>query len=169
MKTFIKIMDKINDKLFILISLLFGLTGLLTIYQVFARFILKSPPVWSEEIVRYLMIWIVLLGTAIGLRKGLLISVETVLHFLPKKLKRILQISIVVLNVVFLGFLVKYGFVIMDSLQLTRAGALDIPVSWTYAAIPVGAGLAIINCVVVFLELIFQESEEEQNGGINIL
>jgi TRAP-type transport system small permease protein len=170
MKRFICIIDKLNNGIFTFIALLFGVTGLLTIYQVFARYVLKSPLVWSEEVVRYVMIWIVLLGTAIALRKGLLISVETLLFVLPERIKRILQIIIIGLNIIFLLILVNYGFSIMESLQTQKAGALDIPVAWTYAAIPVGSLLALLNCVVVLLELIFNLGKKEDNdGGATIL
>ncbi|RSK55158.1 TRAP transporter small permease [Bacillus canaveralius] len=165
MKQFIGVMDKVNSGILTILSVIFGLLGLLTLYQVFARYILKAPLVWSEEVIRYLMIWIVMLGTAIVLRKGLLISVETVLHMVPIKVKKALEIIIILVNIVFLFILIRYGFSIMEVLNSQKAGALDIPVAWTYAAVPVGAVLAIINCIVVLLEVIFNLKKEENPDG----
>jgi TRAP-type C4-dicarboxylate transport system permease small subunit len=168
MKNFIAFVDRLNRWIFNFLALLFGAIALLTLYQVFARYILKSPLVWSEEAVRYLMIWIVLLGTAIALRKGLLISVEIVLHIVPKRVKKIMEFFVISLNIVLLIFLALYGFDIMENLGDQKTGAMELPVSWLYAAIPVGACLALLNCVVVFIELITKR-EREDNGGNIIL
>ncbi|PLS17346.1 hypothetical protein CVD28_12325 [Bacillus sp. M6-12] len=165
MKQFIGIMDKVNNGILTILAIIFGGLGLLTLYQVFARYVLKSPLVWSEEVIRYLMIWIVMLGTAIVLRKGLLISVETILHIVPQKVRKAMEIIIILVNMVFLFILVRYGFTIMEVLSSQKAGALDIPVAWTYAAIPVGATLGIINCVVVLIEVIFNIKKEEETDG----
>lgn len=169
MRSFIKVIDKINHWVFNLLAILFGFTAILTIYQVFARYILNDPLVWSEELIKYLMIWIVLLGTAVALRKGLLISVEIVLHIVPIKIKKVLQIIIIIINFVFLAFLALYGFEIMETLQGQTTGALDLPVSWTYASIPIGSCLAMVNCLAVLIELFTLSEEEDGKDGSPII
>ena len=89
MEKFIGFINKLNLWIFNGLAILFGLVTILTIYQVFARYVLNNPIVWSEEIVRYSMIWIVMLGTAVALRQGLLVSVEIILHIVPRKVKKI--------------------------------------------------------------------------------
>ncbi|MBG9567095.1 TRAP transporter small permease [Brevibacillus agri] len=168
MKSAIALVDRMNQWIFNIIALILGFTALLTLYQVFARYILKSPLVWSEELVRYLMIWIVFLGAALALRKGLLISVEIVQQIVPKTARKIMEIITVIVNVILLIILTKYGFGIMENLANQTTGAMDIPVAWTYAAIPVGSIIALLNSVVVFIE-IFTKKEEENHGGDLIL
>ncbi|GAE25962.1 inner membrane transport protein [Halalkalibacter wakoensis JCM 9140] len=164
MKRIVSAIDQLNSWVFHLIAVIFGLVALLTIYQVFARYVLSSPLIWSEAIVRYSMIWIVLLGTAIALRKGLLISVEAVLYLVPKKIKRVMEMVIVVINIIFLVLLIKFGFDIMGNLANQTTGSLDIPVTWIYAAIPAGSILAILNCIAVFYELLTKKEAGEQDG-----
>ncbi|MFC4355838.1 TRAP transporter small permease [Chryseomicrobium palamuruense] len=159
MKNFVRVTDKINQIIFNFLAILLGAVALLTLYQVFARYILNSPLTWSEEIIRSLMVWIVLLGTAIALRKGLLISVETVLHIVPKGIKLILNTIIIILNFVYMFLLLKYGIEIMQSLHGQTSGALDLPVNLSYAAIPAGALYSLINCLVVIIELISKDSK----------
>ncbi|WP_209124014.1 TRAP transporter small permease [Alkalihalobacillus sp. BA299] len=166
---YVKFIDRINSWVFNIIAVVFGLVTLLTIYQVFARYVLKNPLVWSEAIVRYAMVWIVLLGTAIALRKGLLISVEVLLFLVSKKIKLILQILITLVNLVFLILLVKYGLEIMSSLAHQKTGSINIPVSWIYAAIPVGSILALLNCTVILIELFTKKGEEGQQDGGTII
>lgn len=169
MKTVIVLTDRLNHWIFNVIAVLFGAVALITLYQVFARYVLHSPLVWSEELVRYIMIWIVLLGTAIALRKGLLISVEVVLHLVPERVRKVMQFVIIGINMVFLVLLIKYGFEIVSTLGDQTYGAMNLPVSWTYGAIPVGAGLALLNCVAVLIELILNSGEETKDGGNPLL
>lgn len=62
----VEIMEKICEFIcVILISVIF----LSTITQVFCRFIIKSPLVWSEELSRYAGVWLVMLSTGIAIRQ----------------------------------------------------------------------------------------------------
>lgn len=165
MNSISKAIDRLNHFVLYFISIVFALVTILTIYQVFARYILKSPLVWSEGLIRYAVIWIVLLGTAIALRKGLLISVETVLFLVPKKVKIILNYMILFINVIFLVILTVVGFNVISNLAHSTTGAIDIPVSWLYAAIPCGSILALINCIGVFFDLMTNKKEGESSGS----
>ncbi|MDH4619850.1 TRAP transporter small permease [Brevibacillus sp. AY1] len=164
----VPLVDRINKWVFNGIAVIFGLAALLTLVQVFARYLLKSPFVWSEELVRYAMIWIVFLGTAVALRKGHLIAVEVVQHLVPKAIKKMMEVVTVLINMVLLFLLIKYGFGIMTNLGGQSTGAMDIPVSWTYAAIPVGSLLALLNSLVALFE-IFTKKEEDKHGGDLVL
>ncbi|WP_078430039.1 TRAP transporter small permease [Alkalihalobacterium alkalinitrilicum] len=166
---YVQFIDRINSWVFNFIAIVFGIVTLLTIYQVFARYVLKSPLVWSEAIVRYSMVWVVLLGTAIALRKGMLISVEVLLFLVSKKIKKILQVLIMLVNIVFLVLLVKYGLDIMSSLAHQKTGSINIPVSWIYAAIPAGSFLGLLNCTVILIELFTKKNEEGQEDGGTVI
>jgi TRAP-type C4-dicarboxylate transport system permease small subunit len=167
MKMIIGIVNRFNHWIFSGVAILFGLVTLLTIYQVFARYILGSPLVWSEEIVRYSMVWIVLLGTVIALRKGLLVSVEIVLHIVPSKVKKIMEIVIVILNIVFLIILIKYGITLIEITSGQKVGSLDLPVGVYYWSIPVAGIIGVINALVVLLEIFIKkdDGEEKQDGS----
>jgi TRAP-type transport system small permease protein len=167
MKTIIGAVDRFNHWLFSGIAILFGLVTLLTIYQVFARYILSSPLVWSEEIVRYSMIWIVLLGTVIALRKGLLVSVEIVLHLVPAKVKKVMEALVVILNIVFLFILIKYGMTLIELTGGQKVGALDLSVGVIYWSVPVAGVIGIINALVVFIEIFIKtdNGEDKQDGS----
>ena len=59
-------MEKICEVVcMILVSVVF----LSTITQVFCRFIMSSPLVWSEELSRYAGVWLVMLSTGIAIRQ----------------------------------------------------------------------------------------------------
>jgi TRAP-type C4-dicarboxylate transport system permease small subunit len=49
-------------------AVLFGALTLVVALQVFTRFILHTPFIWSEEVARFLFFWVVLLGSAMSVR-----------------------------------------------------------------------------------------------------
>ncbi|GAB7389112.1 TRAP transporter small permease [Bacillaceae bacterium] len=167
MKKIVAAMDALNRWILFLLSLWFGLVALLTLLQVVFRYVFNNPIVWSEEVVRYSMIWIVLLGTAIALRKGMLISVEIVIQSVPKTVKKIMSFLVIGVNVVYLSLLSYYGLQIISTLGAQTTGSLEIPISMTYSAITAGSFLALLNCIVVFIELL--QGKEEKNDGATLL
>lgn len=58
-------------------------------FQVLNRNIFKIPLGWTEELSRFSMVWMALLGSELGLRKGKQMAVDAVvskLPFVPKKI-----------------------------------------------------------------------------------
>lgn len=51
-----------------LATILFVLLTVVVALQVFTRFVLHVPMIWSEEVARFLFFWVVLLGAAMSVR-----------------------------------------------------------------------------------------------------
>lgn len=102
---------------------------------------------WSEELGRYLMIWMGFLGASLALRNGAHVGVEMIRQALPRPVRRI---------VVLVGSLVTFSFLVMVAYQGIRLvgmvwpqESLVLPISmfWPYLAIPVGVLLLLIQLV----------------------
>ena len=123
-----------------------GLAMTITILtQIFFRFVIYRPVPWSEELARYLMIWMGMLGSVVALRKGRHIAVD----FLVKKLPdRIQQVIVRLVRLIIIGFLAIIGWegiglAIFNAPQLSAA--MEIPMTIPYLAIPVGATMMIVD------------------------
>ena len=57
-------------------------------WQIFSRYVLKDMSSWSEEVARFLMVWISLLGSAAVLRRSGHVTVTIFLDHISSKLKR---------------------------------------------------------------------------------
>ena len=68
----------------LLVSLIAFQAGLL-ILSVFFRYLLNSPIVWCDEIVRYSLVWMTFAGAALATRDGKHILVDVIDTVLPKK------------------------------------------------------------------------------------
>ena len=108
----------------------------LVVYQVFARYMLGSPPSWTEELARYLQVWLVLLASPICLWKGMHLAVDYVSPRLPPIARRQVRSLIHLLVGLFGLLLAVFGFRLIPVAALQVSPALGISMIWPYLAIP---------------------------------
>ncbi|WP_180994382.1 TRAP transporter small permease [Bacillus sp. Marseille-P3661] len=137
------------------------------IAQVFCRYVLNSSLVWSEELARYIMIWIGFLGAACGLPRGELASLTFIREKVPKMLQKLLIISCALLLLMFEGVLLFTGIkFILDNVEQVSP-SLGLPMYVPYAAIPFSSILMIIYTIQVYSNELFKGKTNPEiiNGG----
>jgi len=60
----------------IVVTLLGGSIFALGVIQVFFRYVVQSSLGWSEELSRYLFVWLIFIGSAVALPKGFHIAID---------------------------------------------------------------------------------------------
>lgn len=131
---------------------LLGVTMTLTILiQIFFRFVVYRPVPWSEELARYLMVWMGMLGSVIALRKGRHIGVTFLVDRLSGWKQAVVRRSVESTIILFLGIVGWQGLnlAIFNAPQLSAA--MEISMSIPYAAIPAGALMMILELVAEIL------------------
>lgn len=121
------------------------------VWQVFARYALAAAPSWSEEVARYLMVWVTFLGAAAVLRSGGHITVGVLADRLPPRLRAAV---LVVRDLVILfaaGVLALYGWRYAQAMGFQDSAALEISMSIPYAALWVGGGLIAVMVILTRL------------------
>ncbi len=111
------------------------------ILQVFFRYVLNDSLSWSEELMRYLMIWEAYLVAGVAYSRGEMLGMRFVVDACPPPVRRALEMIGRVLIAVFLIFTAWYGtrFVLLTSGD--EAIGLSISLGWVHASVPVGAAL----------------------------
>lgn len=141
-----------------LCSLLFGAMVAVSLAQVFFRYVLNDSLTWSEELARYLFVWVSFLGAAIALHRKMHIAVDILTSIVSERVRRIMlwltQIAVVGLLIV----LILYGVRISVLTWNTPSAALRMPMGLVYMAIPVGAFCML---VVLICQLIDRAPAEE--------
>lgn len=117
----------------------FAVMVVLAAAAVFFRFVVNSSLAFPEEVVRYLFVWSVFLGAAVGLRHNMHAAVEMFVDWLPRQVKRAVLALANLLCVVFFIILIVYGARIVMLVYPQQSPALEISMSYVYAAVPVGA------------------------------
>jgi C4-dicarboxylate transporter DctQ subunit len=77
-----KILSKVVNGSAILSGLLILATALLVCFEVFMRYIVKAPTVWSFDVTTFLILYATYLGAAFTLKEGKHVRVDIVRHWL---------------------------------------------------------------------------------------
>jgi TRAP-type C4-dicarboxylate transport system permease small subunit len=129
----------------LVVMILMAILLLIVVASVLFRYILLSPLTWSEEVGRYMMIWLGFLAASIAVRQGLHVGVD----FVVKSVRPGLAVALRRLTrgamAIFLLIVMGYGFVLVISLWEQWSPVLIIRMTWPYLAIPVGSLLMLIQ------------------------
>jgi len=106
--------------------------------QVFCRYVLNNSLPWSEELARYLMVWMTFLTLPVVSRLQQHAALQIVLGHLSERFRSLLHIILYVLIgiVIYYAFDKSYDFAVKGTRSL--ATALPITKAWSYTAMPVG-------------------------------
>jgi TRAP-type C4-dicarboxylate transport system permease small subunit len=152
MEKIVKFIDFINTIVKVAASIMLAVMSVLIVLQVIYRYLLEAPLSWSEEISRYLMVYIVFLGAALSLRYRQMIAIEFIAELLPKPVQKYLNLIVLIICIVFFSILFSVGIDMTQRVEMQTAASTQIPMSIPYAAIPIGAVLLMLNAIAVILE-----------------
>lgn len=138
-----KTVDKVLGNLLIIIM---GVMVINVLWQVFTRFIMGSPSSFTDELARYLMIWLGIIGAAYVSGRNMHVAIDVLplrsSNETQKKLKRIVYVFIIafaLFAMVIGGFRLVYITYLLDQ----HSPALQIPLAVVYFSIPL-SGILII-------------------------
>ncbi len=119
--------------------LIFGLiaTILVLFIQIIARTFFDTAFAWVEEVARYLFVFFIFGGTAQAFKHGLFISVNVINGFLPERGKKVLDIVMYILTIVFFVYVSYLGYKLFSNSKGQLTPALQVPIRWVYLTFPV--------------------------------
>ena len=136
MRSILKLLNRFEE--WTLTLVLLGL-AFLTFVQVFCRYVLDFSFSWSEELARYLGVFITFLGAALGVKYGLHFSMDLVYEKVRgDRFRQGLQALVNLLSGLLFLVVAWYGW--QQTMKLRQFGvvtaALELPKYWTYLPIP---------------------------------
>jgi len=123
------------------------------LWQVFTRFILRDPSSFTEELARYLMIWVGLLGAGYAAGKRMHLAVDLLPMKMTGRRKHYLGLVIEGFTLIFAVFVLVIGGTRLVWVMLflgQTSPALQVPLGYVYLAVPV-SGLFIAFYAVFFI------------------
>jgi len=108
--------------------------------QIAGRFVFSYSIFWSDELARFLLIWISFLGISIGARRAAHPGVDSLVRALPVRWARAASRLVVLLSLVFFAIMVAYGGALVWRTWPQHSTSLGIRMSFPYLAVPI-AGL----------------------------
>lgn len=138
--------EKIDYVVEIALAFLMSLMTLNVLWQVFSRFVLNNPSSFTEELARYLLIWLGLLGAAYVTGKKMHLAIDYFVNKLENKSQRYLRAFIYSLVFLFALFVMVIGGTNLVGITLhlrQTTSALGIQLGYVYLIVPV-SGLLIM-------------------------
>ena len=135
------------------IVLTFALSLLLSL-SVFYRYILNDSIYWSGEVARYMLAYIVFLGSTMAHKHKEHIRIDMIFSYLSTKNKKNIDIMIALLFILF-WIIVLLGCIKLFPLFMMQTTAtLGIAYAIPFAALPISAIIWILYCVDDILALV---------------
>ena len=160
MKTKEKKINRVEE--WLSVAVLIAILILLS-YQVIMRFVFHNTNSWSEELARYLFIWLVYLSASYAIYKNAHIKIDAVKNLYPKKIRKYIPI---LGNLIFLVYAVVitvyssgYCMDIYASHQVSMG--LGVMMAYMYASIPVGHALMSLRLIQLTYKMIKNPDLEE--------
>lgn len=130
------------------------------VWQVFSRYVLNQPSTLTDELARFLMIWVGLLGAAYTLGAQRHLSIDLLSLTLPPRKQTLLSMVTNLLIFIFAGVVVLTGGIklINKTLETSQvSAAMQIPMGYIYLILP------LTGIIMMFYALYFI------NNGLNKL
>jgi len=163
MNSFLRAITRFDSTLakgeaWVLIALVVVMTTVVFL-QVVYRYLLAQPLHWSEELARYVFVWISLLGAALSLQRRGHFGMDFFFRMLPHKGRRFLTFVVYLLVGMVILVLLVYGIVLVQKTAAQQSPAMEVSMGWAYACLPVGAAIMSIHLLSILLREAVKKTE----------
>ena len=146
MTKFIRVVDRILST--VCVTLMVALVACV-VWQVFSRYVLGAPSTSTDELARFLFIWVGLLGAAFTLGKKKHLAMDFLSQTLEGRKQVFLQILITSIGLFFAVVIMLFGggSLVMKTLSNGQVSpVLGLEMGWVYSAIPISGA-----CMILYL------------------
>ncbi len=100
---------------------------------------------WTEELSRFCFVWLLMLGASVALANQEHFALTLVRDAVSPSVQRWMELLVYLFELVFMGFLIKYGYLMSEMVWGQISPALGLRYAYVYMSVPVGAVLMAIH------------------------
>ena len=134
-------------------------------YGVADRYILHTTGTWTEELSRYVMIWLALLAIPCAAYYREHIGLELFLARLSLSYRKSLILALDIISVAFFVFLTYYGVLLTKDGTTAYATIFSMNMVIPFASVPVSSGFAAFQFFVAMIRFQKQMKAQLAEGG----
>jgi C4-dicarboxylate transporter DctQ subunit len=145
--------------------LLLSMMSVVILLGVFFRYVLIEPLPWSEDLGRYLMIWIALFGVGVVMQNGAHVAVTVFVERMPNRLR---LVFLLIAKTLVLGFALAMGYLgikLLLTMMPQISPTLHIRMRWVYMGFPFYSFLLAVSTLDKILEDIRQFNHARRVGN----
>lgn len=130
------------------VMILLALMVVIVFANVVSRYYLHISLAWSEEIARFMLVWLVFLGSFLAYIHDEHLGLDILVKTFPPLLRKIVAIGANLLVIFALYAVMEGGYLMMVANFDWLSAAAEIPQGYIYAIIPISCGLMILQTVL---------------------
>lgn len=156
-----KIDEHLED---IMLVALLAAMSLLIFVQVIMRYVFNNSLSWSEELARYMFVWMVYLAIGYAAKERKHIKIDAALWIFPKKIRPYIQMIGDLIVLVFSAFIIKTSFEYFLRIGMLgqKSAALGMPMQLVYIAPFIGFLLMFYRTV----QTLVRRAKYLKEGGV---
>jgi len=143
--------------------LLLAAMALVTGLAIAGRFLFSYSLFWSDELTRFLLIWISFLGMSVGVRRGAHPGIDSLTRALSPRAARIVLSCAAALSLLFFAVMAAYGGVLVLRTWPQRSPSMGLRMSVPYLAVPVTGLLMLFHGFALWLR--GETASRERSAG----
>jgi tripartite ATP-independent transporter DctM subunit len=109
-----------------------------------ARYLLRQPVIWSDELASILFLWLAMLGAVLAFERSEHMRMTAIVGFLQPRVRAFFDALAVVAPLAFLLLMLNPAYQFASDEAFVTTPALEISNGWRAAALPVGIGLMLV-------------------------
>ena len=143
--------------------LLFGFGFTMTMVvalQVLFRYGFNQSLFWSEELARYLLVWLSFLGASVAYRRKAHPGIDVLQKKMPDSLRKYAKILVLLVSLVLFGVMIYFGCRFAYFVRLQISPALYLPKWIIFGIIPLSGFILMIHALYFLLAELAGESRD---------
>lgn len=130
-----------------------GITmALIVANQVFFRYVLNQSLFWSEELARYLLVWLTFLGATVAYRRKVHPGIDVLFARMPPAMQKATAVLTHFASMTLFAVMILYGYQFAYFVRLQISPALYLPKWIILSIIPLSGMILMIHGVTFLLD-----------------
>ena len=162
--TFKKFLDNFEEYFVVWTT---ALMTALVFCQVIMRYVFSNSLTWSEELARFIFMWLSWVGASYAVKERSHFRVEMFANILKGPSRKKFELLILLIWFGFAAVMTGLGTDLVIFLMKRRqiSPALEIPMSWVYASVPAGCGLMSVRLVAEIVKILKSPDAPPEEGA----
>jgi TRAP-type C4-dicarboxylate transport system permease small subunit len=140
-----RLLKAVEKGMVLAVYLLVSLMVINTSAGVFTRFVLNNALSWTDELGRYMMIWVGFFGCALAAKDNAHVGVEMFTDLFKPGAKQVFKVAARLVVIAFLVVILMKSGEQLGLLKIQKSSALEIPMAIPYSAVTFGVLMMLIE------------------------
>jgi len=143
--------------------MLFGLgltMAIIVAMQVFFRYVLNQSLFWSEELARFLLVWLTFLGASVAYRRKAHPGIDMLYAKMPRSLQKAASLLTHAASLMLFGVMIFYGCQFAWFVRLQISPALHLPKWIILSIIPVSGSILMVHGITFLTNDLYRSSRD---------